>query len=329
MQTSRAAPIGYADQQIKTVIIADPSQPYHKHFIAELCSAQQIHAIVTPLVRRQSRPAPYLSSNQRRLGWLFRLLAKEPGPSLRGSLSRFAPRAWDVTTALALATESLIPDYEERFRLSTRGIPQRSIDFSTASGLATYRALGASVALCSGGPIYSLEMIASTPLVLNVHTGISPIYNGSFTAFWPFADGQPHLSGVTLMLMSPTLDGGPVLAHGLPNIDVNDDPATLFIKSLTLGAKAITRLLQERRTTSLISVEQPSALFRYRGRDWSILQNLRVSLHLSNKICNHHLRPEYLIEYWRSASTEEARSVFYSTLLGLLFGSDVAIEGLR
>ena len=60
--------------------------------------------------------------------------------------------------------------------------------------------------------------------MLNFHSGVSPLYNGSATILFAFANGHVHLCGGTLMTMSPVVDGGDVLAHFLPAIEAETHP---------------------------------------------------------------------------------------------------------
>ena len=93
----------------------------------------------------------------------------------------------------------------------------------------------ADVVVNSGGPIFKAPLLQAAPLVLNYHTGISPIYNGSDSVFWTFANGQPHLTGGTLMVMNAGVDAGDMLAHYLPSVEPEDTPGRQFMKTIVGG----------------------------------------------------------------------------------------------
>ena len=57
---------------------------------------------------------------------------------------------------------------------------------------------------------------------INIHMGISPQYRGSSCNFWALYDGNPHLVGATLHLLSSTLDAGPIIRHALPTAGISD-----------------------------------------------------------------------------------------------------------
>lgn len=54
---------------------------------------------------------------------------------------------------------------------------------------------------------------------LNIHMGISPYYRGSSCNFWALYQGNPHLVGSTIHMLSKGLDSGDMLYHALPNAE--------------------------------------------------------------------------------------------------------------
>ena len=56
---------------------------------------------------------------------------------------------------------------------------------------------------------------------INVHAGISPFYRGTDCNFWALYDGNPHLVGSTVHLLSEGLDNGPIIYHAMSNIRTN------------------------------------------------------------------------------------------------------------
>ena len=55
----------------------------------------------------------------------------------------------------------------------------------------------------------------------NIHLGISPFYRGSSCNFWASYQGNHHLVGATIHLLSKRLDAGKILFHALPSIEEN------------------------------------------------------------------------------------------------------------
>ena len=56
---------------------------------------------------------------------------------------------------------------------------------------------------------------------LNIHMGISPYYRGTDCNFWALYDGNPHLVGATILMLSKGLDSGSILYHAMSNIKTN------------------------------------------------------------------------------------------------------------
>ena len=56
---------------------------------------------------------------------------------------------------------------------------------------------------------------------INIHAGVSPYYRGTDCNFWALYDGNPHLVGTTIHLLSKGLDSGPMLYHAMSNVKTN------------------------------------------------------------------------------------------------------------
>ena len=56
---------------------------------------------------------------------------------------------------------------------------------------------------------------------INIHAGVSPYYRGCDCNFWALYDGNPHLAGATIHMLSKGLDSGPMLYHAMSNIKTN------------------------------------------------------------------------------------------------------------
>ena len=56
---------------------------------------------------------------------------------------------------------------------------------------------------------------------LNIHMGVSPYYRGTDCNFWALYDGNPHLVGASIHMLSKDLDSGAMLYHALSQIKNN------------------------------------------------------------------------------------------------------------
>ena len=50
---------------------------------------------------------------------------------------------------------------------------------------------------------------------INIHMGISPYYRGADCNFWAMYDGNSHLVGATIHMLSKGLDSGAILYHAM------------------------------------------------------------------------------------------------------------------
>lgn len=74
---------------------------------------------------------------------------------------------------------------------------------------------------------------------VNMHTGLSPMYRGSDTIFWPLHNEEPECIGVTIHRLTQGIDAGPILATGRPGIEADDDEDSLFAKSVIVGTELL------------------------------------------------------------------------------------------
>ena len=297
------------------VAIITPEQPlHHQHFCAHLALRHDVVGIVHPRSSASGRAGKLkrLRREAREYGAghaLIRTLASVPGP-LRG---------WDAGAAREPALRAVFNGAAASYAELAAPLAWATDDVNGPEAIEHVKALGADVVVCLGGPIYRRPLIDAVPLMINFHSGLSPLYNGTSTIAFAFANGHPHLCGGTLMLMSRTVDGGDILAHYLPSIEPGDDPATLFAKTVAGAADATDAFLAHLESgASFTSCPQPPPLFYYRGADWTIDHGQRVRRALARGIAEEHLRAERLEGYWDAGDDDEARRRVNATIAGLL-----------
>ena len=78
---------------------------------------------------------------------------------------------------------------------------------------------------------------------INIHMGISPFYRGTDCNFWALFDGNPHLVGSTVHLLSKGLDSGPILYHALSNIKT--DPFEYTMSSVKSAFHSIAKRIND------------------------------------------------------------------------------------
>lgn len=175
-------------------------------------------------------------------------------------------------------------------------------DVNSAESIAKIAAANADIVACHGGPIYSQQLISACKLVLNYHSGISPIYNGSDSHLFAFSNAHPHLCGGTLMLMNTKVDGGDVLSHYLPEIISGDTPSTIFTKCIRGSFILYDNFLegQDNQIHEIKGRPQSKPTYYFRKKDWNINRYLKLRRNLKNNVAQYYERPEYIVAYWNN-----------------------------
>lgn len=251
--------------------------------------------------------------NIRKFGFLQHVLH-------RLAKNRYFKVGWDEQADLQQAEQRFFPGVEANYERHVAPLAHDVADLNSPEGIALLNSFRPDVVVCSGGPIYRAPLIDAVELMLNFHTGISPLYNGASTIYWTFANRQPHLAGGTLMKMSAVVDGGDILAHYLPDVEADDTPASQFMKSLIGGTRLYCEFLDHLAAGKpFVGVRQGRPLFNYYGSDWSVAQNLTIARSIANRICAGHVRPEIVRRYWGDQSRDGAAGAVRQTLMELIY----------
>lgn len=303
---------------MNVVIITTQAEIYHQYLCAEIAKNHNVVAILHPRPRTYSRKESRdLRWNSiRRHGFIFYFLKWI-------SANRFFKVGWNETADLELAQQRFFPDAQEDYRRYAESKAHIVDDINSEESTTLLKSFKPDVVVCSGGPIYREQLIKACGLMLNFHTGISPIYNGSYTVYWTYANKQPHLTGGTLMKMSASIDNGDILAHYLPSVEVDDTPATLFMKSIMGGVALYNRFLNEfEKKRDFIALPQGKPFLYYRGYEWTVYQTVAVQRHIRDKICKDFVRPGITFIYWNLPDRESAGETLKHNLLRLIYDGD-------
>jgi hypothetical protein len=297
------------DTPVKIAIITG-RRPHHKNLCVRLAERYELVAVIHPTssasagkkagVRRDLRDRALTQT-------LLRLRRRpQGGPAAR-------PRSVDSDEVA-----QRFPDAEAAFsRLD--GALIHELDPNGTKAIEVIRDASPDVVVCLGGPVFRQPLIDACPLMLNFHSGLSPLYNGTSTIDFAYANGHPHLCGGTLMVMSPVVDGGDMLAHFLPAIGETDTPGSLFAKSVAGCVEAFDRFLEAHAAGQpFAKARQPEPLFYYRGRDWTSYHAEQVARHVKRGTVRRFARPQELIEYWRAPDDGAAAAHVNETVLRLL-----------
>ncbi|MCC9607279.1 methionyl-tRNA formyltransferase [Blastopirellula sp. JC732] len=93
--------------------------------------------------------------------------------------------------------------------------------------------------VCDYGQILSAESLSLAKLGgINLHGSLLPKYRGAAPVNWAMHNGDPE-TGVTVIHMTPKLDGGPILAVAKTPIDPDEDAVELEERLSQLGVEPV------------------------------------------------------------------------------------------
>lgn len=129
-----------------------------------------------------------------------------------------------------------------------------------------------------GSILVSAEFIAAAPLVINLHTGLSPYYRGANSNFWPFLNSEFNYCGFTVHKMSSGIDSGEILVS--ENISFLSEPSYGEANAVAIkkGTKAVVDLISRMGVgLEIKSVPQWTHGKVYRVSDYNYLQAYRYT----------------------------------------------------
>jgi methionyl-tRNA formyltransferase len=132
------------------------------------------------------------------------------------------------------------------------------------------------------------EHIISIPstAMINLHSGLSPYYRGTWSYGWPIVNGEPEYIGVTVHHVSYGIDSGDIICQTRPVLDNDDDLNDIFLKVIAEGIELMVISLKELIQTGVsASYKQPADVGRlYTMKDLTAEAALKCMEHLDSGI---------------------------------------------
>jgi len=134
------------------------------------------------------------------------------------------------------------------------------------------------IVVAAYGQILPPEILELPPWrCINVHASLLPRYRGAAPIQWAIINGDPE-TGVTIMLMEPTLDTGPILSQRATPIAPGEDAPRLHDRLARLGADLLVETIPDYLAGRLHPRPQPSEGASYARKltredgllDWSL-----------------------------------------------------------
>lgn len=142
-----------------------------------------------------------------------------------------------------------------------------SMDFSSF-----LKGLGPDIVAVLGSSVI-LPRVISVPTagMVNLHSGLSPYYRGTWSYGWPIVNEEPECIGATVHHIDPGIDTGDIIYQTRPVLDGRDDLNTIFLKVIAEGIELAGDAVDEMvRKGTAASYKQPEKTGRvYRTKDFN------------------------------------------------------------
>ena len=101
------------------------------------------------------------------------------------------------------------------------------------------------IALC-GASIVKGPIIRIPPKgVLNLHGGLAQRYRGLWTTLWAIYNEEPEYVGYTVHYVAPGIDDGNVICQGRPDIHLDDNHESLYVKVVKSGTGDVIKTIHK------------------------------------------------------------------------------------
>jgi methionyl-tRNA formyltransferase len=147
---------------------------------------------------------------------------------------------------------------------------------NAASTIERLRTWNPDLVVTAGAPILGQEWLRLPRLgCINVHFGHAPEYRGEHTLFYPLLDQAWDKLGITIHQIDAGIDTGRVLAYARPQVDGNDDEASLWAKGAELARSLLPTIVRALDAGSTRPFVQPAGGRAYRYADRTIWDQVR------------------------------------------------------
>jgi len=122
-----------------------------------------------------------------------------------------------------------------------------------------------------GSSVIKKEMIfLPSVAMINIHSGLSPYYRGTWSYGWPIVNREPEYIGVTVHHVNAGIDSGDIISQTKPLLEKDDDLNAIFLKVIAEGIELAVKAIDEISTRGRIeSHQQPHSTGRlYQMKDF-------------------------------------------------------------
>ncbi len=140
-------------------------------------------------------------------------------------------------------------------------------EINSTDFLSFLKGLAPDVAAVLGSSVISPRLITIPKIgMVNLHSGLSPYYRGTWSYGWPIVNGEPEYIGVTVHHVDPGIDTGDIIYQTRPVLDGRDDLNAIFLKVIAEGIElvgdAVEVMMTEGGAASYTQPQETGKLYR-------------------------------------------------------------------
>lgn len=80
--------------------------------------------------------------------------------------------------------------------------------------------------------------------MINIHSGLSPYYRGTWSYGWPIVNREPEYIGVTVHHVNKGIDTGDIIYQTKPLLERDDDLNSIFLKVIAEGIELMVKAIE-------------------------------------------------------------------------------------
>ncbi len=113
-------------------------------------------------------------------------------------------------------------------------------DINTPHFSSFLKDLGPDIIAVLGSSVISPDIIAIPSAgMINLHSGLSPYYRGTWSYGWPIVNNEPEYIGATVHYVDPGIDSGDIIYQTRPVFNDGDDLNAIFLKVISEGIELV------------------------------------------------------------------------------------------
>ena len=124
------------------------------------------------------------------------------------------------------------------------------------------------------------------------------------------------------MYITERIDGGGILSHYLPQIELKDTAASLFMKGIIGSVKLYSQFIEYIENNKAPEGVIQEQTFRYiRNIDWNIVNDIKLMNFIKKGLMRRYCREEKIINYFKLKNNEISK--VYSLSLNVILSKNV------